>query len=321
MHNLYKNRMMYVGEKPWHELGVRLDRPANSCEAITAAGLAYRVELRDIYFNDKNKKMNQFQGKVATVNCENGEGLGIVGENYRIIQNDEAFDFFDSVVGAGEAFYETAGALGKGERIWILARLPGDIVIKDDPIKKYLVLTNSHDGRSALKMYFTPIRVVCQNTLIISMGDARGGISIRHSGDVRAKVGEAQRILGIAKRQYDDFAGIVKALMGWEFDSKCARSYFCDVLDIKDKSDRSTRRENQLGMLHQLWENGRGNNNRQVRHTAWTAYNACTEYADYYRTKHRDPSSRIRSVVFESAAAFKERAYEKVLAYAGINKK
>jgi phage/plasmid-like protein (TIGR03299 family) len=101
------------------------------------------------------------------------------------LQNVEAFEFFDPILGEGAATYETAGALGKGERVWILARLSGDFnVAGGDVIRRYLLLSNSHDGTSSLQVKITPVRVVCNNTLTLALSQG-GTLRVRHDRDVK----------------------------------------------------------------------------------------------------------------------------------------
>uniref|UniRef100_A0A6M3JGJ4 DUF932 domain-containing protein n=1 Tax=viral metagenome TaxID=1070528 RepID=A0A6M3JGJ4_9ZZZZ len=321
-HNLNEGRMFYVGLKPWHGLGVELNKPATAREAIMAARLDYKIELQPVFL----KSGKQIPDRMASVRPDTQNALGMVTDRYKIIQNVEAFDFFDNVVGEGKAIYNTAGALGLGERIWILAKLPDNVVItKNDIVEKYLLLTNSHDGKSALKMYFTPVRVVCQNTLILSLMDASSGISIRHKGNIKAKVEEAQRVLGIATIFYSDFEKISKAFVGRSLDVKKTENYFDRVLDIDaEKPDEiSTRSDNIKNELLGLYENGKGNDLPGVRHTLWAAYNAVTEYTDHYRTiknVDKDKSLRLDSIWFGTGAKLKERAYDIGLEFAGINK-
>ena len=199
-HNLAETNgrtaMAYFGETPWHKLGTKLDRPATAAEAIEAAGLNYEVRLTSL-ITENGIPVTQ---KKAVVRGDTQDVLGVVGNSYVPVQNREAFQFLDTVVADGEVRYHTAGALGKGERIWMLAKLPGHIRVKntDDITEKFLLLHNSHDGTSSLRVFFTPIRVVCANTLSVAQRDARGqGVSIIHKGDLSAKVREAQKVLGL----------------------------------------------------------------------------------------------------------------------------
>lgn len=126
----------------------------------------------------------------AVIRSDSKDVLGVVGNSYVPVQNHQAFEFLDAVVVDEDLRYHTAGALGKGERIWMLAKLPDTIRVKnsDDITEKYLLLSNSHDGSSALRVHFTPIRVVCANTLAIAARNGRGqGISIIHKGDLATK--------------------------------------------------------------------------------------------------------------------------------------
>lgn len=259
----------------------------------------------------------------ATVRLDNNCPFGVVGTRYNVIQNIEAFSFFDSVVGEGQAIYHTAGALGNGERIWILAKLPKDLVVDgDDVIEKYLILTNSHDGRSPLQMYFSPVRVVCQNTLNMSLPDAKKGVSIRHTSNYRNKEDEARRVLGIAVKFYEDFGTIADRLIDFKMNTKAADLYFLSLLKVENSTEEdSTRMKNQKNALLNLFENGKGNRKPDVRHSAWAAYNAVTEYTDHYRTVEgleNDKSNRLRSIWFGSGADLKGRAFDRILEVASI---
>ncbi len=165
-----KARMFYWGGLPWHGLGTKLDGPATSAEAIKAAQLDSNVIKVPLCAVDKRGSAG-VPDFFATV-PEDGWGklgcpvFGVVGKDYKPLQNVDAFRFFDSIVGMGAAVYHTAGALGNGSRVWILAKLPSSIrVVGEDVADKYLLLSNGHDGHTAIQIKFTPVRVVCQNTL------------------------------------------------------------------------------------------------------------------------------------------------------------
>lgn len=167
-----RTAMMYAGEIPWHGLGTRLNEPATACEAIEAAGLNYQADLKDIQTTDGIP----IPQRKAVIRSDSRDVLGVVGTSYVPVQNHQAFGFLDAVVADGSLRYHTAGALGKGERVWMLAKLPDEIRVKnsDDITEKYLLLSNSHDGSSSLRVHFTPIRVVCANTLAIAARNGRG---------------------------------------------------------------------------------------------------------------------------------------------------
>jgi len=306
--------MMYTGERPWHGLGTPLDHPATAEEAIRAAKLDWGVELVPAYAEGQVIPRTR-----AVVRDDRREPIAVVGERYELVQNAEAFTFFDEIVGAGKAIYQTAGSLDHGRRIWLLAKVPGDVwVTKDDQVGKHLLLTNSHDGGSPLRVLFTPIRVVCQNTLIAAMeGAGRTGVSIRHVGDVLEKAKEAQKILGISMKFFDDFEGQARAFASRSVTSEALDLYFRSLVpDPKEgaPSRAITTRESLL----RLFESGKGNDLPGVRGTLWAAVNAVTEYVDYERPTRRSNGTsqeekRFESAVFGSGAALKGEAWGRAL--------
>lgn len=307
--NIYENRMFCVGDA-WHIKGTRIEKEVNSKEAIELAHLNYIVEKVPVFA--KRGDINIDSDYYATVNSINNKILGIVTDRYKVIQNIDAFDFFDNIVETGDAIYHSAGALGNGERIWLLAKLPKDILIfRDDIVEKYLLLTNSHDGKSSLLMYFTPIRVVCQNTLNASYKNAKDGISIRHMGNIQNKVEEARMTLGLALNFYVDFENDAKAMLDTKLTKDDGEKYFSRVLNIGNKQpkDISTQAKNALDKMLYLLVKGRGNVN--VRDTLWAGYNAVTEYADHYKTVRGN--NRINSILFGSGAELKRKAYDEAL--------
>ena len=311
-----RTSMMYAGEIPWHGLGTRLDEPATAREAIEAAGLDYLADLKDIETTDGIP----IPQRKAVVRSDSGEVLGVVGASYVPVQNHQAFGFLDAVVADGSLRYHTAGALGKGERVWMLAKLPEDIRVKnsDDITEKYLLLSNSHDGSSSLRVHFTGIRVVCANTLAIAAQNGRGqGVSIIHKGDLAAKVQQAQEILGLAKRFYDDAEEQINRLACHYPSLRQLEEYF--RLVYPDSPDgESSRTKNVRQEMLRLFEEGIGHDMPEIRHTTWTALNAVTEYVDHYRstrgkTSIERASNRLESAWFGSGARLKERAWELAL--------
>ena len=311
-----RTAMMYTGEVPWHGLGTRLEEPATAREAIEAAGLNFLAELKGIQTAD-GLPVPQ---RKAVVRSDTNDILGVVGNSYVPVQNHQAFGFLDAVAADGRIRYHTAGALGRGERVWMLAKLPDDIRVKnsDDITEQYLLLSNSHDGSSSLRVFFTPIRVVCANTLAIAAGKGRGqGISIVHKGNLAAKVRQAQEVLGLAKRFYDDVHAQIDLLARHYPNARQLEAFFKQLYPDPPEGESSRVRNVRLEMMR-LFEEGRGHDIPQVRHTTWAALNAVTEYVDHFRstrgTSHRDRvSNRLESAWFGSGARLKQRAWESAL--------
>ena len=209
--------MMYVGEEPWHGLGTKLESPASAAEAIEAAKLDWEVKKVPLYAGSGRRRV-ALKNRFAVVRKDlwgkkQCEALGVVGSQYTPLQNREAFSFFDPIVGEKAAVYHTAGVLGDGKRIWILAKLPEDIrVINDDITHKFLLLSNSHDGTSAVQVKFTPIRVVCQNTLTIALNKGPT-VWVVHTQNIHERLREAERLLGIVKEGFDEIEKTFKAMV------------------------------------------------------------------------------------------------------------
>jgi phage/plasmid-like protein (TIGR03299 family) len=200
-----------VKEKAWHGLGKIITDYPTSEEAIRFAGLDYKVEKRPLFtYDNENFNANEETDIIipeievpdyyATVRTDSDNVLGVVGKDYEVVQNINAFSFFDGIVGGKDGIlYETAGALGKGERIFITAKLPDYIRVgKDDLIEQYLFLTTSHDGFGSIIIAFTPVRVVCQNTLNAALHNHTNCIKIRHTASASDKLKEAHKLLGIS---------------------------------------------------------------------------------------------------------------------------
>lgn len=315
-HNINENRVFTVG-KSWHGLGTIVESEKTAQEAIKLARLDYKVNKVNLYAGENRDNIKKVNTNLAIMREDTKDILGITTSKYKIVQNIDAFSFFDTVVGEGQAIYHSAGALGIGERIWILAKLPNDIVINsNDIVEKYLCLTNSHDGKSSLRMYFTPVRVVCQNTLNMSMADAKNGISIRHSGNIKSKIDEAREILKISINYYQQFEQIVKTFENFDMQKESLNKYFDSVLSINDNSEVSTRKENQKHDLISLFNRGKGQKTGN-KHSLWKAYNSVTEYVDHYRTVKnldKDKTNKLQSIWFGTGAKLKEKAYNEALA-------
>jgi phage/plasmid-like protein (TIGR03299 family) len=309
--------LAYAGKPPWHGLGTQLDAPFTAAEAIEFGGLDYDVALTPLL----TESGSHVSSRRAVVRADTSEVLGVVGTSYVPIQNAACFGFLDAVVAEGKLRYHTVGALRNGERIWMLAKLPGQLRVSgtDDVTEKYLLLSNSHDGSSALRVFFTPVRVVCANTLAIAT--RRGmhqGIAIHHKGDLATKVREAQRVLGLAQRFYDDANGVINQLARYQPSVTQLQNYF-RALYPGSAEGVVTRAQNIRCELTRLFEEGRGQEIHGIRHSAWAALNAVTEYVDHHRPTRGVNSvarnhRRLNSIWFGSGARLKSQAWDLAVA-------
>ena len=186
--------MMYVREKPWHGLGTCVEKAPTSREALELAGLDWEIEGKPVY--DGNGLV--IPGYVANTRSTDARVMGIVSNKYSVVQNREAFDFTDALIGEGVT-YETAGSLRGGKQIWLLGKMP-DAKILGEAFEPYICFTNTHDGSGAVRACMTPIRVVCNNTLNMALSEAKRAWSTPHRGNVQAKLEEARQTLQLAER-------------------------------------------------------------------------------------------------------------------------
>ena len=189
--------LMYVSNAtngrfvPWHGLGTPVEEAPNSKEAIRIAGLDWKVNSMPIYTNGV-----EIPGYRANVRDIDGAVLGLTKSRYQITQNEDAFEFTDSLVG-GEVKYETAGSLSGGKRVFLLAQLPEEEILGDEIIP-YVCFTNGFDGSHPVQVCLTPTRVVCQNTLNFALENSPRKWSTKHVGDIKGKLEQARETLNLS---------------------------------------------------------------------------------------------------------------------------
>ncbi|MBI4661696.1 MAG: DUF932 domain-containing protein [Verrucomicrobia bacterium] len=308
--------MMYAGDVPWHGLGQKLNNPATSVEAIKAARLDWEVTKVPIYLKD-GKKYREAKGTFAVARSDQSHPtpLGIVGASYEPLQNRAAFVWFDDIVGQGAAIYHTAGVLGSGERVWILAKLPGEIRVKgEDVSEKFLLLSNSHDGKSSVQVKFTPIRVVCQNTLTMAFSSGPT-LKISHTSSLERRLEVAKINLGIITDRFQKIGNEFQQLAEIQVTKSRLTEYLSAVFPMPaDETDVRARKRVEAARQKscELSESGWGNGAEKVRGTLWAAYNGVTQFVDY-RTTKQDPSQHLDSIWFGSGYLTKARAFNVAL--------
>jgi phage/plasmid-like protein (TIGR03299 family) len=276
------------GEKAWHGLGQYVSEAMTSEQAIELGGLNYTVEKRPLYAPGWAGTMVEAEGHYGNVRTDTNDILGIVKGRYRIVQNKDAFGFFDTIIDKGEAIFETAGALGKGERIFVTAKLPEDMLVRGERVEKYIMLTNSHDGTSTIIAGFTPIRVVCNNTLTAALKKLDNKVSISHTASAESRLKEASRVMGIASKYMDEVNMTFESMTTRKL-SDLEMKYFIETVmknNIKeDKSDKeaSTRMKNLVDQVYSFAITHPTQTTEAAYRTLWGAYNGISGYYNFLK--------------------------------------
>lgn len=293
-HGIMKNDTMFsVKERPWHGLGTVLENAPSVKEAIILAGLNWEVEKRPIKTDEENSLV--IPGKQAIVRKDINSVLGVVGTNYKPLQNSEAFDWFEPFVENGLATLETAGSLYDGKRVFILAKLALDNldIMNEDPIESFILLSNAHDGSMAVRVGFTPIRVVCNNTLSCAHNsDASKLIRVHHTGDVNQILIELRETMDLVNQQFISTAEYYRKLARKDINASDLAKYVKQVFNRKsleatlnetpDMLDEEQSRKQLIARIEEIFET------KEKYHTAWNAYNAVNTYLVHERGRTLD---------------------------------
>jgi phage/plasmid-like protein (TIGR03299 family) len=314
--------MFSVRETPWHGLGAVLDEPPNTiAEAIQRSGLGWRVERKPIAIERGDvatvddwwlPRCEEIPGWWANVRQDTRQVLGIVGERYRVVQNFEAFQFIDQLLGSAMHF-ETAGSLHGGRRVWVLARLPEHLEVGGDPVRPYVLLMNSHDGSTAVVAASTPVRVVCMNTLNWGLERARQTHSIRHTGKIREHVLQARRVLDLSIDYYRQFKHTGDQLASERFSEAQLHRVLEELYPsgTDDRASDRTRRSREQTQHRIIELFAHGDTQGNAPGSKWAAVNAIVEHSDWIRPINAG-SQRFGRVIDDGAR--KTRALELIAA-------
>lgn len=284
--------MFSVREKPWHyemtkDVTKLIQEAPTSAEALRLAGLDWEVEQTPVYM-DNGIVIPNYK---ANIRSTDKSCLGIVTDRYRIVQNTEAFEFTDAIVGEtenGVVTYETAGSLCGGRKIWLLAKMPKQKVL-DDEFEPYMFFSNSHDGTGAIKVGMTPIRIVCNNTLNIALNTAKRSWSTKHVGDMQSKLEEAKLCLQMADKYMKGLEEEADRLAN----TKLYKEQIDEILDEmfpidEDATDRKKQNVEDIKQSYYMcWLQP---DIAQYLNTAWGAVNAMSDLVTH-STPKRSTSS------------------------------
>ena len=321
MHNLNFNNGKYsfvsAIEPAWHKLGQILDHVFTAREAIEFGGLDFTVEKQRLL----TERWLDVPDYFATVREDNNEVLGMVGKDYTIVQNRDVFSFFDQIVGEGKAIYETAGCLGKGGMIFITAKLPKQIVIgKDGIIDNYLVLCSSHDGSMAITAFFTPVRVVCQNTLNAAFSNNANRVYIKHTQNVKERFVEAALVMGMHSEYLDKLEVAFRLLYDKRVSDQDMKAIITraflskeeiKALALTGNVELSTRKTNMVDGVVQYYH--QASEIDSIRGTGYGVYNAVAGYFQNVKN-FRSDDQKMKSIVLGGLSAqYSQGVFDRLL--------
>jgi phage/plasmid-like protein (TIGR03299 family) len=309
--------------KAWHDLGVIVDGAMTSEQAIKLANLDYTVETKPLFAKVDGMAHGDLllpvANNFATVRTDKNVVLGVVGNRYKVVQNRDAFAFFDEIVGGKHAMFETAGVLGQGERIFVSAKMPDVIKIAgtDDISEVYVLLTSSHDGSGSIIAAVTPVRVVCQNTLNAALKSTVSRVAIRHTTNAKTKLAEAHKLLGISHAYINEVNEMFNALAKKSITDaqvkELVNSLWVSKKEVGTEEDakESTRILNIKEAVMASYFSGVGQS--QIIGTAWGAYNGITHYLDHIQN-YKSGDKRFDSLMNGASAEIQNQAFAKLIA-------
>jgi len=304
-----KPMMAYAArEIPWHRLGTPLpEERLTSDQVIEAAGLDWTVRLDPVYVLGPDGSPIRIEGRSAVVRDVDNEVLGVVGSHYTPLQNREAFLAIDEWLKDSRVRYETAGALGRGERVFILVRTGEDFLVGGkDPVAPYVLVTTSHNGTSSVVVKLATTRVVCANTLYVALREGGSEIRIRHTASVAQRLAEAARALELVDRRQREMMERFERLAQMRATEEIVERAFRIAIPEPpaEASDATKRRHEE--QRADLWRLYLTSPTVAVadRDTRWGVLNAVTEYLDWIQPRSGQSVERHGVSAIEKRALY-----------------
>jgi phage/plasmid-like protein (TIGR03299 family) len=282
-------------EPAWHGLGTVFTEEKNTTEMLQAANLnGWNVRLQDMEIPSTltSDKSYQYVLRTNPTNNTQTDVLGIVGERYVPLQNEDLFSFGDNILDGGGR-WETAGSIKGGRVVFGSLALERETILDPsgvaDKVKTYLLINTSHDGSIAIQASITPVRVVCANTLNLALNQkkkkngVKQSFKIRHTQTAEGKIQIARETLGMANAYMDEFDIMAKAMIEKEVSAKQFNDIILAAYAKPDKDTKGAVKkwENKVDIINDIYT---GEFNGMIAGNAWGAFNALTERLDWYRS-------------------------------------
>jgi phage/plasmid-like protein (TIGR03299 family) len=304
--------MAYAGEVPWHGLGTKVLPDLTPDQMLKEAGLDWEVEKVPAYANVGGEQVDV--GKSALVRTSDCKVLDVVGNDWNPLQNAEAFEFFNDFVLAGDMEMHTAGSLLGGKRVWALAKVSDSFELFGgrDRVDNYLLFSNPHQYGMSIDVRMTPIRVVCNNTLTVSLQNGtKNGTKVSHRIQFDAEA--VKETMGLAEIKMDRYQEMAEFIAGKRFNEESKVEYLERLFPVLGEAKRKKQSKGASNVLELLdtqpgAELGEG--------TFWQLYNGVTYYVDHQMGRTDD--NRMNNAWFGAGVKKKQDALELALEMAGV---
>ena len=308
--------MAYSGQVPWHGLGVPVSNDLTPAQMQEKAGLNWNVREVESFIEYDGKRMPT--GQKSLVRETDGKILTNVGENWNPVQNDKAFEFFSEFVMSGDMEMHTAGSLKGGQMVWALAKVKDSFTINGrDRVDSYLLFSNPHQYGKSIDIRFTPIRVVCNNTLTFSL-DSKSSASVKVGHRVEFDADAAKKAIGIAKDKMETYSDVAQFLSGKRLNQDTYIEYLNTVFPrtsdkrVQDKALSVDTLSRNAKLAYDVLETQPGAEYGEG--SWWQAFNSVTFITDHVQGRNED--NRLYSSWFGGNQVRKTNALKKAIEYA-----
>lgn len=299
---------------PWHGLGKVIKGLATAEQVIKHAGLDFKVEkvpeiVKLPLGKDGRRVEKEVPNRFAVVRTDTYDILGSVGSAWTPLQNEEAFNFFDPIIDRSEAIYETAGVLGKGERTWIMAKLPNHIRVgKDDVIQPYVTIFNQHKKGAVICM-FNLTRIVCNNTMQAALSEGLSRVHLIHSPNIAEKIKDVHEVMGIANLYQKEMEEIFQQMSKTRITDKGVKNLLEEFIprksDVSYKTQGDKYKEEILEVIH----SGVGQEFDTCKGTVYGVYNGITHWLDHNK-EYSDANAKLNSIWFGTSSKKRQKAFD-----------
>ncbi len=308
--------MAYAGKTPWHGLGNKLTTLQPIDVWKRQAGMDWTIEESEVRFITGSQTVgaiHSFPEQKVLYRSDTKRPLAVVSKRFQVVQPEEVLEFYRDLTENAGFELETAGVLREGRKFWALARTGQSATLKGrDQVNGYLLLATACDGSLATTAQFTSVRVVCNNTLQIALGDSRGAVKVPHRSEFNADAVKQQ--LGITVAPWTRFVAQMKDLVACPVDPDSVEGLLRRVLVYPGQAGKAAVvNEQAVRSVRALYDGGgRGALLASSRGTAWGLLNSVTEYVDHHR-RARSEDHRREAAWFGQGAQFKQRAWDELV--------